>query len=240
MSEDKSFFEELDKKLGEDKNDFSYKPTAPENKGFPTVLIILIVVFVAVAIILFSEFLSRGEKTNEAILPKNEKTIEIEDTENLEKEIEQIEKNDNKEVVKPLEKLSVKIEENVKKEVEKREVPAPKKIKKIKKIKQPIKVKTGISEAIKKTKQIVEKKIIPAGWQIQLAAVSSYQKAENEWKRLKILHPLLKRQTYKIFEKDIHGKKIYRLRIVGMFSRDSADSLCADLQAKGLACLVMR
>ncbi|MHA1541263.1 MAG: SPOR domain-containing protein [Alphaproteobacteria bacterium] len=237
MNEDKSFFEELDKKLGEDKNDFSYKPTAPENKGFPTILIILIVVFIAVAIILFSEFLSRSEKTNEAVLPNNETTIEVEDKE---KTMDAISEEDVKDAEEALENASIKGEENVKAEVEKREVPAPEKVKKVKKIKQPKKIKTGSSKPAKKTKQIAEKKTIPAGWQIQLAAVSSYKNAENEWNRLRILHPLLKKQTHEIFEKNIHGKKIYRLRVVGMSSRDSADSLCADLQTEGLACLVMR
>jgi len=163
--------------------------------------------------------------------------IEVEDKE---KTMDAISEEDVKDAEEALENASIKGEENVKAEVEKREVPAPEKVKKVKKIKQPKKIKTGSSKPAKKTKQIAEKKTIPAGWQIQLAAVSSYKNAENEWNRLRILHPLLKKQTHEIFEKNIHGKKIYRLRVVGMSSRDSADSLCADLQTEGLACLVMR
>ncbi len=77
---DKSFFEELDKKLGKEDNDFSYKPTSfeKEDKGFPVILIVLAVVFVAVAVILFGELLSRGEKTNEAILPKTTQELTVE------------------------------------------------------------------------------------------------------------------------------------------------------------------
>lgn len=229
---EKSFFEELDKKLGhEDENDFSYKPNMPERegKGFPVVLVVLAVVFVAVVVVLFSELLSRGEKANEATMPESaiEQTIDAdditdEDVADAEKALEEAEEENN---VKP-----AVVEEE-------REVPAPKTEKKVKQIKAPSKIRTGGGSASKTKPSSTA--TVPSGWQVQLAAVSSRQSAENEWRRLKGRHPVLANQKYAIIEADVKGKKLYRLRVVGMGSRDAADKLCADLQAQNVSCLVM-
>ncbi|MBN1783499.1 MAG: SPOR domain-containing protein [Alphaproteobacteria bacterium] len=232
---EKSFFEELDKKLGhDDDNDFSYKSNMPEQngKGFPVVLVVLAVVFVAVVVVLFSELLSRGEKANEATMPESamEQTIgsdelSDEDVENAQKALEAAEEEDN---VKPAV------------EGEDREVPAPKIEKKVKQIKAPSKIRTGDeSTSSKKTPVVKKATVVPSGWQVQLAAVSSYQSAEKEWKRLKGSHPVLANQQYAIIEKEVNGKMLYRLRVVGMGSRDVADKLCADLQTQKVSCLVM-
>ncbi|MBN2676135.1 MAG: SPOR domain-containing protein, partial [Alphaproteobacteria bacterium] len=130
--------------------------------------------------------------------------------------------------------------ENVKPAVEKPEVKKPEVKKNVQQIKAPPKISaTPVAQ-----KKVVEKKtspqVIPDGWQIQLAAVSSRESAESEWTRLSKRHPVLQAQKYIVLEKEIQGRTLYRLRVVGLSSRDVADKLCSELQSQGLPCLVMR
>ncbi|MHA1550190.1 MAG: SPOR domain-containing protein [Alphaproteobacteria bacterium] len=232
MSE-KSFFEELDKNLSSDReNDFSYKPLPPEKDGksWPVVLIGLGIVFVAVVIILFSELLSTGDKSNEATLPEASITTEMSD----ELSAEDIEKAED-----ALEDAST---ENVKPALEKPEVPQPTVKKNVQQIKAPPKISSKKHPTTKKIvkKSIPPAQVIPTGWQVQLAAVSSRTSAENEWTRLSKKHAVLSGQKYAVIEKSIQGRTLYRLRVVGLASRDVADTLCATLQTQNLACIVIR
>ena len=235
MSE-KSFFEELDKNLSSDReNDFSYKPLPPEKDGksWPVVLIGLGIVFVAVVIILFSELLTNGEKSNEATLPEASISTEVSPEEGV-LSAEDIEKAED-----ALEDAST---ENVKPTLEKSDVPKTTIKKKVQQIKAPPKIS---SKKQPTTKNVVKKsttpaQVIPTGWQVQLAAVSSRTSAENEWTRLSKKHAVLSGQKYAVIEKSIQGRTLYRLRVVGLASRDAADSLCATLQTQNLACIVMR
>lgn len=225
---EKSFFEELDKKMGKPETDFSYRPEA-EKKGFPFILIGLGLVFVVAVAILLSEVFSQGEKTNEATL---EETTEI--VQPSTDEIEQAEK--------ALENAPI-TEENVKPAIDAPEVPAPAVKKEVEQIKAPEKIETNpnlIKKPVKKAEKKEASIVTPTGWQVQLAAVSSRENANEEWNRLKSRHPILSDKQHAIFEKNIQGRIIYRLRVVGMTSQDSADKLCAELQTKGVSCLVMK
>ena len=82
---------------------------------------------------------------------------------------------------------------------------------------------------------------VPNPWRIQLAALKSPQEAEAFWRTQQALHPdLLQRLTLGIEPVQVNGKPYFRVRVGPLPDEGAAINLCANIRARGQACLLVR
>lgn len=74
---------------------------------------------------------------------------------------------------------------------------------------------------------------------LQLGAFSSRATADSAWKSLSGRFVFLGALDKSIEQIEVSGKKLYRLRAVGIVGRSSADNLCGRLKVAGDACTVV-
>ena len=77
-------------------------------------------------------------------------------------------------------------------------------------------------------------------YQVQIAALRSYNAAESMWKKLSKTHySIIGGHGHKIIKAVVKGVTYYRLRVVGFTSKSSASGVCKKLKARGQGCMVL-
>ncbi len=238
---DKGFFEDVQQQnVTQDPDpfasDFTYRPEQEkQNRSFPLIVVVVGLIFGIIIAVLIGEMLAKPEQ-DQATLPviQNADTLKT----SIDTSVDSTEQD-------PVVYTKIRPEAQQKEVTDVQAIPVapkapvvqrPSTVKVVKKVQTPPTVKTPVA-----TPSVKPVTAVPTGWQVQMLSVSSEKAAEAEWKRLKNKYPnLLSGKQYAVVKKTVSGKTVYRLRVVGLSTRASADALCKNLKALGQSCYVTK